>query len=76
VPNADGVEFSDLRSTEVTAVERMGTDLWLRFVSADQVRVNGYFAFPSLRIENFRFSDGVVWGESSILERMRVVASV
>ena len=76
VPNADGVEFSDLRSTEVTAVERMGTDLWLRFVSADQVRVNGYFAFPSLRIENFRFSDGVVWGESSILERLRVVASV
>jgi hypothetical protein len=38
--------------------------------------VQGYFTFPSLRIESFRFSDGAVWGESSILERLRVGTSV
>ncbi|MEY4806522.1 MAG: hypothetical protein RLZZ206_911, partial [Cyanobacteriota bacterium] len=37
VPNADVVEFSDLLSTEVASVERLGGDLWLRFVSSDQV---------------------------------------
>jgi Ca2+-binding RTX toxin-like protein len=76
VPNGDVVEFIDLRSTEVKVLERLGNDLWLRFVSSDQVRVQGHFLLPSLRIESFRFSDGVVWGESSILERLRVVASM
>jgi Ca2+-binding RTX toxin-like protein len=75
-PNADGVEFSDLRSTEVASVERSGSDLWLRFGSLDQVRVQSYFNSPSQRIESFRFSDGVVWGESSILARLQVVAGL
>jgi len=71
VPNADGVEFSDLRSTEVTALERLGHDLWLRFGSADQLRVQGYFTFPSLRIESFRFSDGALWDDAGL--RAKVV---
>ena len=75
-PNADVVEFSDLRSREVTFVERLGNDLSLRFVSSDQLRVQSYFHFPSLRIESFRFSDGVVWGESSIFSRLQVVAGL
>ena len=75
-PNADGVEFSDLRSTEVASVERLGGDLWLRFASLDQLRVQSYFHYPSLRIENFRFSDAVVWGESAILARLQVVADM
>jgi Ca2+-binding RTX toxin-like protein len=76
VPNADVVEFSDLRSTEVSLVERLGNDLLLQFVSSDQVRVQSYFRGPSLRIESFVFSDAVVWGESSILARLQVVAVV
>ena len=74
--NADVVEFSNLRSTEVSLVERTGNDLSLRFVSSDQVRVQSYFHFPSLRIESFCFSDGVVWGESSIFARLQVVAGL
>jgi len=54
----------------------LGHDLWLRFASSDQLRVQGHFMLPSLRIESFRFSDGVVWGESSIQERLRAVASL
>jgi hypothetical protein len=54
-------------------VERLGNDLSLRFVSSDQVRVQGYFHIPSMRIESFRFSDGAVWGDSSILARLQVV---
>jgi PAS domain-containing protein len=76
LPNADVVEFSDLRSTEVASVERLGGDLWLRFGSSDQVRVQSYFHSPSQRIESFRFSDAVVWGDSSILARLQVVAGV
>jgi hypothetical protein len=75
-PNADVVEFSDLRSTEVASVERSGYDLSLQFVSSDQLRVQSYFRFPSLRIESFRFSDGVVWGESAILSHLQVVADM
>jgi hypothetical protein len=76
LPNADVVEFSDLRSTEVAFVERSGHDLSLRFVSLDQVRVQSYFNSPSQRIESFRFSDGALWGESSILARLQVVAGL
>ena len=75
-PNADVVEFSDLRSTEVASVERSGYDLSLQFVSSDQLRVQSYFHYPSLRIESFRFSDGVVWGESAILSHLQVVADM
>jgi hypothetical protein len=67
------VEFSDLRSTEVALVERSGYDLSLRFVSSDQVRVPSYFNSPSQRIENFRFSDAVVWGDA-MLRSLVVVA--
>jgi hypothetical protein len=70
------VEFSDLRSTEVASVERLGGDLWLRFGSLDQVRVQSYFHSPAQRIESFRFSDAVVWEESSILARLHVVAGL
>jgi hypothetical protein len=75
-PNADVVEFSDLRSTEVASVERSGSDLSLRFVSSDQLRVQSYFHFTSLRIESFRFSDGVLWGESAILAHLQMVADM
>ena len=52
--NADVVEFSDLRSADVSAVERLGNDLTLRFGSTDQVRVQSYFTFASMRIESFQ----------------------
>jgi hypothetical protein len=57
-------------------VERSKSDLLLRFGSLDQVRVQSYFFSPSLRIESFRFSDAVVWGESSILAHLQVVADM
>jgi hypothetical protein len=60
----------------VAFVERSGSDLSLRFVSSDQLRVQSYFYSPSQRIENFRFSDGVVWGESAILSHLQVVADM
>ena len=73
--NADVVEFSDLRSAEVSAVERLGNDLTLRFGSTDQVRVQSYFTFASLRIESFRFSDAVVWGDAMLRSRVVVAGA-
>jgi len=62
--------FTNLRSTELKGVERQGDDLTLRFGSGDRLRVQGYFTFPSLRIESFRFCDGVAWGEGAIHDHL------
>ena len=75
-PNLDVVEFSDLRSSQVSLVERTGNDLTLQFVSSDRLLVQHYFISPALRIESFRFSDGAIWGDSSILARLQVVAGL
>ena len=70
-PNADVVEFSDLGSVELSGVERLGTDLILRFAaSGDQLRVMNQFMNPSTSIEAFRFADGVVWTQATILDRL------
>ena len=61
--NRDAVLFTNLRSSEVRSVERLVNDLQLRFASGDGLRVQGFYTFSSMRIESFRFCDGVVWGE-------------
>ena len=75
-PNADVVEFSDLSSVEVCGVDRLANDLILRFgPSGDQLRVAGYFWYPSLRIEAFRFADGVLWGDAELRDRAVVMGA-
>src|SRR5690606_5125378 len=60
----------DVASTEVTAVERHGNHLVLRYGTADQLTINQYFNSNSAyRIEQFQFSDGITWDDTEIKAR-------
>ncbi len=67
--NIDTVEFIDVQSSEVVAVERQMWDLVLKYGGSDAVRVAGYFSAASYRVEQFKFSDGVVWQDADIKTR-------
>ena len=68
--NTDVVLFTDVRSTEITAVTQSGTDLILKYGISDQLLVNFYFSSPAnFAIEQFKFSDGVTWGSADIKSR-------
>ena len=76
--NRDEVHFLDQRSSWVSRVERIGNDLRLHFRSGDQLhvvdhfyRLHGIFD-PCSQIEQLRFSDGVVWGQAELLQRVLV----
>jgi Ca2+-binding RTX toxin-like protein len=71
--NADVVQFLDVASTELTALERNGNDLFLDYGTADQLMVTNYFdtSFGAYAfIRQFRFSDGVTWDEATIKSRV------
>jgi len=78
----DEVRFRDLRSSELSRVERLGSDLQLQFRSGDELRVmNHFYDFygllpPASQIEQFRFSDGVVWGQAELQQRLATQAAL
>ena len=68
VDNVDVVHFLDVASGEVTALERNGSDLILKYGATDQLTVSSYFnADPGYKIEQFEFSDGVTWDKEAIV---------
>ena len=68
VGNIDVVRFVDVTSDEMAPLERKGNDLVLKFGVADQLTVSNYFnAAPGYKIEQFEFSDGVIWDEEAIV---------
>ncbi len=64
--NFDTVRFSDLMSTELLSVQRMGFNLELNFVTNDKLLVSNYFLAKEHRIELFQFSNGVSLGEAEM----------
>ncbi len=67
--NTDVVNFADVKSTEVSSVLRSGDDLILKYGASDQLLINFYFNSAAYVVEQFRFSDGVTWGEADIKSR-------
>lgn len=67
--NTDVVVFSDVRSSEIASVLRVGDDLILKYGVGDQLLVNFYFNSASFLIEQFKFSDGVTWRDADIKSR-------
>ncbi len=64
----DMVRFIDIASTDVQAIRAYSGypsyqyhDLLLKFGDGDQLTVKDYFKNDDYRIDQFRFSDGVVW---------------
>jgi serralysin len=67
--NTDRVQFVDVRSSEVLGVERVGSDLLLKYGAIDQVVVSGYFSGPAYKVKTFEFSDSVTWADADIRSR-------
>src|SRR5690606_7228023 len=67
--NTDIVQFLDVALTEVTAVERHGNNLVLRYGASDQLIINYYFSNSAYQIEQFQFGDGITWDDIAIKAR-------
>ncbi|MDK2122631.1 calcium-binding protein [Parachitinimonas caeni] len=75
--NIDTVQFTDATAAEVTAVLRSGDALVLQYGAGDQVQIERYFDATfaaTYRIEQFKFSDGVVWTDADIQSRLATPA--
>ena len=70
--NHDVVQYQTLRSQDITSTERHGNHLILRDSGGGQLQVEHYFASEAHRIEAFQFSNGVLWGDSHIRDRVVV----
>ncbi|QDQ24908.1 hypothetical protein FNU76_00305 [Chitinimonas arctica] len=67
--NVDAIQFKDVKSTEISAVQKVGVNLVLKYGATDQVTVENYFDATNAlayRIEQFKFSDSVVWNNTQI----------
>lgn len=67
------VAFEDVTAGDLTAVERRGIDLVLCYGASDRLTVKEQFHDWGLRIEQFRFSDGVVWDHTEIKARLSMI---
>jgi len=69
--NTDVAVFSDVASTALRGLERIGNDLVIKYGTSDQVSVAEYFSphYTGYKVEQLKFSDGVVWDEEVILSR-------
>ncbi|WP_223879097.1 calcium-binding protein [Chitinimonas arctica] len=70
--NVDAIQFKDVKSTEISAVQKVGVNLVLKYGAADQVTVENYFDATNAlayRLEQFKFSDSVVWNHTHIQAR-------
>jgi Ca2+-binding RTX toxin-like protein len=61
----DVVKFTDVASTDVTQISRNGYDLLVQYGSS-QITVQYYFYSADYRIEQFQFSNAVVWAWDDI----------
>ena len=70
--NTDVAVFSDVASTALRGLERIGNDLVIKYGTNDQVSVAEYFSpsYTGYKVEQFKFSDGVVWDEAGIKARV------
>ncbi|WP_459992381.1 calcium-binding protein, partial [Methylosoma difficile] len=60
----DVIRFVDVTSNEVTEVRRVsvyGDDLKLSYGTSDSIIIDNYFSYADYRIDEFQFSDGVIW---------------
>ncbi|MBC7700832.1 calcium-binding protein, partial [Aquabacterium sp.] len=59
--------------TEVTAINRLGADLSIKYGTADQLIVNDFFSMTSYSVEQFKFTD-LTWAQSDIVTLVTATA--
>ncbi|QDQ26581.1 hypothetical protein FNU76_09460 [Chitinimonas arctica] len=77
--NVDTIQFNDVKSTEISAVQRVGSNLVLKYGASDKVTVENYFDAANAagyRIERFKFSDGAIWYDAHIQIKAVTVAGM
>lgn len=71
--NLDTLQMVDIKSTEVS-LQRVGADLVISSIinqaGTDKVTVQAFFTSTSNEVEQFSFSDGVVWNVADIKARI------
>lgn len=67
--NVDQLQFVDIRSDEVTLVQRSLDDLLVYYNAGDYLRITSYFTGAGYHIEQFNFVDGVIWDDMAIKAR-------
>ncbi|WP_305798580.1 calcium-binding protein, partial [Synechococcus sp. CCY 9618] len=70
--NRDVVVFTDVKPSDVQLVERSGNQLLLRFSGGGQLSVENYFLGEAFRVEAFHFTNGSVWGDKQLRDRVVV----
>lgn len=67
VNDSDKIQFADVASNDITAIERNVLDLVLKYGESGQLTVKNYFAAGAYsRIEQFTFSDGMRWKDVKV----------
>ncbi|WP_223879158.1 calcium-binding protein [Chitinimonas arctica] len=77
--NVDTIQFNDVKATEISAVQRVGSNLVLKYGASDKVTVENYFDATNaaaFRIERFKFSDGATWYDNHIQIKAVTVAGM
>ena len=75
----DVVQFTDLASTDLTGVDRVGNDLYLNFEGGDSLKLSNYYisdGYWYYKINQVTFSDGVTWDQSDIANHTLSVGTV
>ncbi len=72
IGNRDVVLFTDVQSSDISLVERLGSHLYLHYGEGDRLWLEHYFTSGIYRIEAFQFVDGTLWGEADLLDRVVV----
>ncbi|OGB58097.1 MAG: hypothetical protein A2503_07495 [Burkholderiales bacterium RIFOXYD12_FULL_59_19] len=72
VGNVDTVQFLDVASSALRAIETIGWDLILKYGTNDQLTLQTYFYTDSAdyQVELITFSDGVTWTRADITSRV------
>ncbi|MDP2680327.1 MAG: M10 family metallopeptidase C-terminal domain-containing protein [Rhodoferax sp.] len=72
VGNVDTVQFLDVASSALRAIETIGWDLILKYGIDDQLTLQDYFytGNTDFQIELIRFSDNVIWTRTDISSRV------
>ncbi|MCP9929980.1 hypothetical protein KBY82_04195 [Cyanobium sp. AMD-g] len=72
VGNRDLLLFTNVLASDVSLVERHGSQLYVHYGNGDHVWVNNYFASEAFRVETIQFADGSQWGDVDLRNRVVV----
>ena len=70
--NRDLVQFTDLKPSHVKLVERNDKQLLLHLAGGGELVVDLYFHSEAFRVEAFQFSNGTVWTDHQLRDRVVV----